>query len=113
MEGVLPRENMQSAVGSFVEQHSSTPSKITANFTQIELNITAVDNAHAIESITLGTEDILKLDDLEVMGMATNKQTKCRHLFQEVLSIIVQEDLNMICFLGQQKYIDIVKSATT
>jgi hypothetical protein len=50
-----------------------------------------VDNAHAIESITLGTEDILKLDDLEVMAMATNKRRKCRHLLQEVLLTIVKK----------------------
>jgi hypothetical protein len=43
------------------------------DFTQIEPNVTVVDNAHTIESIALGTEDILKFDNLEVMVMATNK----------------------------------------
>jgi hypothetical protein len=39
-----------------------------------------MDNSHAIEFITLGTENILKLDDLEVLAMATNKQRECMHL---------------------------------
>jgi hypothetical protein len=43
------------------------------DFTQIEPNITIVDNAHTIEYVALGIEDILKLDDLEVMAMAINK----------------------------------------
>ncbi len=73
MEGAFPRENMQFATWSFVEQYNSTPFKITMDFTQIEPNITIVDNAHTIEYVALGIEDILKLDDLEVMAMAINK----------------------------------------
>jgi hypothetical protein len=84
------------------------PFEITMDFTQIEPNITIVDNTHAIEYVALGTEDILKLDDLEVMVMATNKQTKCRRLLQKVLPIIVQEDPYMIRLLGRHKYINIV-----
>jgi len=59
-----------------------------------------VDNTHAIESITLGTEDILKLNNLEVMTMAINKERECKHLIQEVLAIIVQEDPYTIRLLG-------------
>lgn len=70
------------------------------DFTHIDPNITIVDNAHAIEYVTLGTEDILKLDDLEVMAMATNKQRERRHLLQEVLLIIVQKNPYMIRLLG-------------
>jgi hypothetical protein len=66
MEGALPEETTQSITKSFVKQHSSVRSKIIANFAQIELNITVVDNAHTIESIALGTKDILKLNDLGV-----------------------------------------------
>jgi hypothetical protein len=44
------------------------------DFAQIEPNITVVDNAHAIEFVVLGTEDILQLDNLEIMAMATNKK---------------------------------------
>jgi hypothetical protein len=58
------------------------PSEITIDFTQIELNITVVDNAHAGESIMLGIDDILKLDNLEVMVMATNKEGECKRLFK-------------------------------
>jgi hypothetical protein len=71
------------------------------NFAQIELNITVVDNAHTIESVALGTENILKLDNLEVMAMATNKEGKHKILLQKFLLIIVQEDPYMICLLGQ------------
>jgi hypothetical protein len=39
-----------------------------------------VDNAHAIEFVALGTKDILKLDDLEVMANG-NKQTNKAHAF--------------------------------
>jgi len=59
-----------------------------------------VDNAHAIKSITLGSKNILKLDDLEVMAMARNKQRECMCLLQEVLSIIAQEDPYMIRLLS-------------
>jgi len=55
------------------------------DFAQIEPNIIVVDNAHAIKSVVLGTEDILQLDDLEVMAMATNKEGGHKHLFQRVL----------------------------
>ncbi len=71
------------------------------SFAQIELNISVVDDAHTIESIALGTENILKLDNLEVMAMATNKEGKHKILLQKFLLIIVQEDLYMICLLGQ------------
>jgi len=98
MEGTFPRENTQSRIGSFVEQRNSTPSKIIADFSQIELNITIVDNAHAIESNELGIEDILKLNDLEVMAMATKGEHM--HLLQEVLPIIAQENPYMIHLLG-------------
>jgi hypothetical protein len=91
---------MQSIVGSFVEQHGSTPSKIIVDFAQIEPNIIVVDNTHAIEPVTLGTEDILKLNNLEVMTMAINKERECKHLLQEVLAIIVQEDPYTIRLLG-------------
>jgi GTPase len=101
MEGDIPGENTQFAIGSFVEQHSSVPSEITIDFTQIELNITVVDKAHAGESIMLGIDDILKLDNLEVMVMATNKEGECKRLFQEVLLIIAQEDPYMIHLLGR------------
>jgi hypothetical protein len=59
-----------------------------------------VDNAHAIESIVLGTKDVLQLDNLEIIVMTRNKQTKCSCLLQMVLSIIVQEDPYMIHLLG-------------
>jgi hypothetical protein len=52
------------------------------DFTQIEPNIIVVDNTHTIEYVTLGTKDILKLDDLKVMAMATNKQRACMCLLQ-------------------------------
>ncbi len=113
MEVVFPKENMKFVLGSFIEQHNLAPFKITTNFTQIELNITIVDNAHAIKSITSGSKNILKLDDLEVMAMARNKQRKCMRLLQEVLSIIAQEDPYIICLLSWHKYIDIVKSTIT
>jgi len=113
MERALPEENTQSTTRSFVEQHNSTPFEIIVDFAQIEPNITIVDNAHTIESITLGIEDILKLDDLEVMAMATNKEREHKCLLQEVLLLITQEDPNMIRLLGQHKYIDIIKSAST
>jgi hypothetical protein len=100
MEVVFPKENMKFVLGSFIEQHNLAPFKITTNFTQIELNITIVDNAHAIKSITSGSKNILKLDDLEVMAMARNKQRKCMRLLQEVLSIIAQEDPYIICLLS-------------
>jgi hypothetical protein len=74
MEGALPEKNTQSIVGSFAKQHNLAPSDITTNFSQIEPNITIVDNTHAIESVTLGTKDILELDELEVVAMATNKE---------------------------------------
>jgi hypothetical protein len=92
---------MQSITGSFVEQHNSMLSKIIVNFAQIELNIIIVGNAHTIEFVTLGTEDILMLNDLEVMVMATNKKGECKCLLQEVLPIIVQEDPYMIHLLGR------------
>ncbi len=79
MEGALPEETTQSVAKSFVEQHRSVLSEIIANFTQIELNITDVDNAHAIESNALGTKDILKLDDLEVND--GNKQRRKAQVF--------------------------------
>ncbi len=79
MEGALPEETTQSVAKSFVEQHRLVPSEIIANFAQIELNITVVNNAHTIESITLGTKDILKLDDLEVND--GNKQWRKAQLF--------------------------------
>jgi hypothetical protein len=71
---------MQSIIRSFVEQHNSMPSKITVNFAQIESNITIVGNTHTIESVALGTEDILMLDNLEVMTMTTNKKGECKCL---------------------------------
>jgi hypothetical protein len=40
--------------------------------------------------------------------MNTEEEGEQRHLMQEVLPIIAQEDPYMICLLGQQKYIDIV-----
>jgi hypothetical protein len=113
VEGALLEKNTQSTTRSFVEQHNSTPSEIIVDFTQIEPNIIIVDNAHTIESIALGIKDILKLDDHEVMAMATNKQRKHSHLLQKVLLLIAQEDPNMICLLGRHKYIDIIKSAST
>jgi hypothetical protein len=70
------------------------------NFAQIEFNVTIVDNAHTIESIALGTENIMKLDNLEVMAMATNKKGKHKILLQKFLLIIVQEHPYMICLLG-------------
>jgi hypothetical protein len=100
MEVAFPKENMQFVLGSFIEQHSLAPFEITTNFTQIELNITIVDNAHAIKSITLGSKNILKLDGLEVMAMARNKQRECMHLLQEVLSIIALKDPYMIRLLN-------------
>ncbi len=99
MEETLPKENTQSIVISFIEQHNLVPSKIIANFAQIELNITVVDNAHAIEYVALGTKDILKLDNLEVMTMATNKEGERKRWFQKVLPIIAQEDPYMIHLL--------------
>ncbi len=77
------------------------PSKITMNFAQIELNITVVDNAHTIESIALRIENILKLDNLEVMAMATNNEGKHKILLQKFLLIIFQEDPYMIRLLGR------------
>jgi hypothetical protein len=71
-----------------------------------------VDNAHAIESIVLETEDILQPNNLEVMAMAKNKETEHRRLAQKGLPILVQEDPYMIHLLGQQTYIDIVKLVT-
>ncbi len=71
------------------------------NFAQIELNISVVDNAHTIESVALGIENILKLDNLGVMAMATNKEGKCKILLQKFLLIIVQENLYMIRLLGK------------
>jgi hypothetical protein len=60
--------------------------EITMDFAQIELNITVQDNAHAIEYVTLGIKDILKLDDLEIMAMATNKEGECKQLASKVFS---------------------------
>ncbi len=74
------RENTQFVARSFVEQHSLTPSNIITNFAQIEPNITVVDNTHTITFVTLGIKDILKLDDLEVMAMAINKEGERMHL---------------------------------
>ncbi len=82
MEELFPKENTQSTVRRLVEQYNSTPFEITMDFTQIELNITVVDYTHAIEYVALGTKDILKLDDLEVMVMAKNKQKVRMHLLQ-------------------------------
>jgi hypothetical protein len=82
------------------------------DFTQIEPNITIVDNAHAIEYVTLEIEDILKFNDLEIMVMVTNKEGEHRRSFQEVLLIIVQKDPYMIHLLGQQKYINVAKSTS-
>jgi hypothetical protein len=79
--------SLQSIVRSFVEQHSLVPSEITTNFAQIEPNITVVDNTHAIESVVLGTKDILQLDNLEVMVMAKNKKGEHRCLAQKGLPI--------------------------
>jgi len=42
----------------------------------------------------------LRLDDLEVMVMATNKKREHKCLLQEVLLLITQEDPNMIRLLG-------------
>jgi hypothetical protein len=72
-----------------------------------------VDNTHTIESIALETKDILKLDDLEIMVMATNKEGERRCLLQNILLIIAQENHYMICLLGRQNYIDIVKLTAT
>jgi hypothetical protein len=80
MEGAFLGKNMDSTIGSFAKQHNLTHFEITIDFTQIEQNIIVMDNSHAIEFITLGTENILKLDDLEVLAMATNKQRECMHL---------------------------------
>ncbi len=99
MEETLPKENTQSIVISFIEQHNLVPSKIIANSAQIEPIITVEDNAHAIESIALGTKDILKLDDLEVMTMGTNKEGERKRWFQKVLPIITKEDPYMIHLL--------------
>jgi len=42
--------------------------------------------------------------------MNIEEEGEQRHLLQEVLPIITQEDPYMICLLGQQKYVDIVKT---
>jgi hypothetical protein len=42
--------------------------------------------------------------------MNAEEEGEQRHLMQEVLPIIAQEDPYMTCLLGQQKYIDIVKT---
>jgi hypothetical protein len=101
MEGAHLEENTQFVAVSFVEQHNLAPSETTIDFAQIEPNITIVDNTHAIESVTLGIKNILKLDDLEVVVMATNKEGKHKCLLQKVLFIIDQEEPYMIHLLGQ------------
>jgi hypothetical protein len=101
MEGAHPEENTQFVARSFVEQHSLAPSETTVDFAQIEPNITIVDNTHAIETVTLGIENIFKLHNLEVMVMATNKEGEHKCLLQKVLLIIDQEEPYMIHLLGQ------------
>jgi len=105
------RHNLQ--LEALLNNKNSTPSEIIVDFTQIESNITIVDNAHTIESVTLGIEDNLKLDGLEIMAMAINKHRKHKRLLQEALLLIVQEDPYMIRLLGRHKYIDIIKSTST
>jgi hypothetical protein len=42
--------------------------------------------------------------------MNVEEEGERRHLLQEVLPIIAQEDPCVICLLGQQKHIEIVKT---
>jgi len=104
MEGTLPKENTQFVVISFIEQHNLVPSKIIAKFAQIEPNIIVVDNTHAIKSVALGTKDILKLDNLEVMTMGTNKKGERMHWLQKVLLIIAQEDPSPPWLIEMHRY---------
>jgi hypothetical protein len=74
MEGALFEKNTQSTTKSFVEQHSLVIFEISADFTQIELNIIILDNTHSIKFVALGTNDILKLNNFKVMvPISTNK----------------------------------------
>jgi hypothetical protein len=91
---------MQYVDRSFIEQYNSAFFEITMDFAQIELNIIIQNNAHAIEYVALGIKDILKLDDLEIMVMATNKKGEHKHLLQKFFPIIVQKYPYMIRLLG-------------
>ncbi len=77
------------------------PFEITTDFAQIEQNIIVMDNYHAIEFVILGTKNILKLDNLEFLAMATNKERECKHFLSNILPIIVEEDPYMIHLFGQ------------